>query len=190
MAFLCRIGKHSSSGCKCSACGATRDQQHDWHKDCEKCGRCGLARVGKQRWPGCKCDACCASREQEAAAAPMDVTRPEIQRESAEKVVKQATRAFFEKCGTSWTHQPWLEFLNGVRATVSAKELSDAEIGQILEAEAGAERQRRTRAAVPSTPKPPQREQLGKKDGPPAAPQTNPLAAEPGPPPRRPAPPP
>jgi len=76
------------------------------------------------------------------------------QREPVEKVVKQATRAFFEKHGTSWTHQPWLEFLNGVRATVSAKELSDAEIGQILEAEAAAERQRRTQAAAAQTPKP------------------------------------
>ena len=84
-------------------------------------------------------------REQEKQAV---VSLPQQEtREDARKTVRQATHIFFEKYATSWNHQAWLEFLNGVRATVSAKQLSDAEVGQILEAEAAAERQLRSRWA-------------------------------------------
>lgn len=63
-------------------------------------------------------------------------TISEAQRENAKKLVLQATSGFFQKYGTSWTHQLWLEFLGEVRRHVSVNMLSDAEIGQILEAEA------------------------------------------------------
>lgn len=78
----------------------------------------------------------------------------EVPHEYTQKAVQQAARTFFGKHGTSWNHQLWLEFLNEVRATISAKEMSDAEIGQLLEAEAAIERKRRIGSAAAPTPKP------------------------------------
>jgi len=57
--------------------------------------------------------------------------------------VREATRKFFERYGTSWDHQALLEFLNGLRATIRETQFSDAELRQILEAETAEERQRR-----------------------------------------------
>ena len=85
MAFKCKIGLHSWNGCKCSGCEKTRDEQHDWTKDCEKCSKCGKARekqhdwskdcekcakCGKTRenphdWKGCKCSKCSKTRDEQ-----------------------------------------------------------------------------------------------------------------------------
>jgi len=42
MSFKCKIGFHDWNGCKCSACGKVRKQQHDWSVDFEKCSICGF----------------------------------------------------------------------------------------------------------------------------------------------------
>lgn len=44
MTFKCKIGLHTWDGCKCSACGKVRKDQHDWSKDCEKCSKCSNKR--------------------------------------------------------------------------------------------------------------------------------------------------
>jgi hypothetical protein len=92
-----------------------------------------------------------AAKVLSAAAQPRKDSIVDAQREGARRLVRQGTRRFFDKYGTSWNHQAWLEFLNGLRSglrpNVSAEELSDAEVGQILEAEAAMERQRHPRAA-------------------------------------------
>jgi len=67
--------------------------------------------------------------------------------EDPHSIVQHATQAFFEKNGTSWNHALWLEFLRGVRTTVSEKQLSNDQVGLILEQEALVERQRRERTS-------------------------------------------
>lgn len=64
MAFKCTFGMHEWSGCKCSSCGKARDEDHDWAKDCEVCGRCRKTRIGAHRWDGCKCLTCRRTRDQ------------------------------------------------------------------------------------------------------------------------------
>jgi len=46
MSLSCKIGLHSWDGCKCVACGKTRDENHDWSKGCEKCLKCGKINAG------------------------------------------------------------------------------------------------------------------------------------------------
>jgi hypothetical protein len=66
MNIKCILGFHKWEGCKCSACGKTRDQDHDWSKDCEKCARCGASRANNHQWNGCKCSACGKEQHQRA----------------------------------------------------------------------------------------------------------------------------
>jgi ankyrin repeat protein len=61
MALKCMVGMHAWSGCKCSQCGSTRDEGHDWTADCEKCARCDKTRSGAHAWSGCKCSRCGAT---------------------------------------------------------------------------------------------------------------------------------
>jgi len=63
--ILCLIGLHKWQGCKCTACGKTRDQEHDWGKNCEKCSRCDVTRTDTHKWAGCKCTTCGKTRDQE-----------------------------------------------------------------------------------------------------------------------------
>ena len=65
MAFKCKIGLHTWDGCKCSKCGKTRDEQHDWSKDCEKCSKCGKTRYNQHDYSkDCeKCSKCSKSRD-------------------------------------------------------------------------------------------------------------------------------
>ena len=62
MPFMCRLGMHSWSGCKCLSCGKTRDEGHDFHRDCEECSRCGKTRENAHDWDNggghCKCCVC------------------------------------------------------------------------------------------------------------------------------------
>lgn len=64
MSLLCRIGMHKWKGCKCDACGKTRNQDHDWSKDCEKCSHCGQTRTNSHKWSGCKCSTCGKTRDE------------------------------------------------------------------------------------------------------------------------------
>jgi len=50
MSIRCIIGAHPWKGCKCTQCDKTRDEHHDWSKDCEKCHRCGKIRDVKHNW--------------------------------------------------------------------------------------------------------------------------------------------
>ncbi len=63
MGLSCILG-HTWSGCKCSKCGRTRDEGHDWSKDCEKCSKCGRTRDEGHDWSGCKCSKCGKTRDE------------------------------------------------------------------------------------------------------------------------------
>jgi len=63
MNLKCVIGMHEWSGCKCSTCGKTRDEGHDWVRDCEKCAKCGNVRASAHTWNGCKCSTCGETRD-------------------------------------------------------------------------------------------------------------------------------
>jgi hypothetical protein len=91
---------------------------------------------------------------QQLATSPdlLDSPTNEELREGARKAVRQAASAFFEKHGTSWDHEAWLEFLSAVRPSVSAEQMPDAEIGELLEAEAALSRS--TQEAEPLQPAP------------------------------------
>jgi len=65
MSFKCKIGLHSWNGCKCSKCGKTRDEQHNWSKDCKKCSNCGKTRENQHDWKGCKCSKCGITRDEQ-----------------------------------------------------------------------------------------------------------------------------
>ena len=58
MTFKCKIGLHSWDGCKCSECGKTRDEQHEWSMDCEECSKCYTTRESQHSWNGCLCEKC------------------------------------------------------------------------------------------------------------------------------------
>jgi HEAT repeat protein len=62
MSISCSIGFHNWKGCKCAICGKSRDQAHDWSKDCEKCSKCGQVRVNQHKWNGCRCLLCGVTR--------------------------------------------------------------------------------------------------------------------------------
>ena len=61
----CKIIGHSWLGCKCTRCGETRDEEHDFHPTagkCEqKCSACGKAEELPHEWNGGKCKRCGAS---------------------------------------------------------------------------------------------------------------------------------
>ena len=61
----CVLGFHRWDSCTCTKCGKTRDQDHDWSKDCERCGRCGTTRKNAHQWNGCKCKTCGSIRDQD-----------------------------------------------------------------------------------------------------------------------------
>jgi hypothetical protein len=88
MSIKCKLGFHNWNGCKCSDCGKTRDEQHqwtkdcekcsicdktrdnlhNWSKDCEKCSKCGKTRENKhswEGWKGCKCTYCGITRDEQ-----------------------------------------------------------------------------------------------------------------------------
>ena len=54
----CLIGRHHWEGCKCTKCGKTRDEGHDWATNCAKCARCGKTRDVAHDWKRCKCTKC------------------------------------------------------------------------------------------------------------------------------------
>ena len=58
MNLKCLLGFHERSGCQCSKCGAGRDKDHDWFRDCEECAKCGKTRANQHTWDGCKCTSC------------------------------------------------------------------------------------------------------------------------------------
>ena len=51
MALRCKFGYHTWKGCKCSECGKTRNELHEWTRDSDfcNCSRCGASRslIGK-----------------------------------------------------------------------------------------------------------------------------------------------
>jgi uncharacterized protein (TIGR02145 family) len=66
MSFNCKIGFHSWNGCNCIHCGKTRDEQHDFSKNCEKCSKCGkIPDMDQHNWSDdCeKCSVCGKTRE-------------------------------------------------------------------------------------------------------------------------------
>jgi hypothetical protein len=66
MTFLpCKLGSHTWEGCKCKFCDKTRDQEHDWSKDCGICYKCGKTRIVEHFWNGCFCKICGKTRDEE-----------------------------------------------------------------------------------------------------------------------------
>ena len=65
MRIKCLFGRHLWDGCKCSECGKTRDEEHDWSSDCQKCVRCKMTREIAHEWDGCKCTGCGKTRDEE-----------------------------------------------------------------------------------------------------------------------------
>lgn len=59
----CRLLGHNWNGCKCSRCGASRDEGHDW-QGC-KCSCCGAYRDEEHEWLGCKCKICGKTRDED-----------------------------------------------------------------------------------------------------------------------------
>ena len=58
MPIRCSVGMHKWSGCKCPTCGRTREEGHDWSKDCQRCVQCGRTRKEGHVWAGCRCVTC------------------------------------------------------------------------------------------------------------------------------------
>ncbi len=56
MNFKCLFG-HKWDGCKCSKCGKTRNEAHDWSSNCEVCAECGKTRDGAHDWSS-NCEVC------------------------------------------------------------------------------------------------------------------------------------
>ena len=61
---ICPSEQHAWDDCKCSQCDKTRDEQHDWRQNCEKCERCGKTRTGAHMWVGCACSKCGELRDE------------------------------------------------------------------------------------------------------------------------------
>jgi len=64
MNLKCILGFHRWNGCRCSACTKTRDENHQWSEDCEKCSACGKTRSLIHKWIGCKCIVCYKKRDE------------------------------------------------------------------------------------------------------------------------------
>ena len=62
--MACFFG-HKWDGCKCSKCGATRDEQHDWDLCKGICERCGKKQAEQHEWDGCKCSRCGKVRDEQ-----------------------------------------------------------------------------------------------------------------------------
>jgi hypothetical protein len=58
------FGVHRWNRCICTLCGKTRDEGHDWSKDCEKCVRCGMTQQDAHRWNRCICTLCGKTRDE------------------------------------------------------------------------------------------------------------------------------
>lgn len=55
--MACIFG-HKWNGCKCTKCGKTRDEGHDWNFCKGVCRICGKTRTPSHRWNGCICADC------------------------------------------------------------------------------------------------------------------------------------
>jgi Ankyrin repeats (many copies)/HEAT repeats/PBS lyase HEAT-like repeat len=71
MNLKCRLGFHEGTGCTCSKCGKTRNEEHDWKARkygwegqwCEKCAKC-YKENNAHIWNGCKCARCSDTRDE------------------------------------------------------------------------------------------------------------------------------
>src|ERR1035437_1979228 len=110
MLALCKILSfgHRWNGCKCSACGKTRDQAHDWQGPgqciCANCGKtdhrwhnckcfnCNAIRDKNHDWQGCKCFKCGKTRDQEH-----DFPR-------TQEYAREGGLCKCMSCGKTWAH--------------------------------------------------------------------------------------
>jgi len=66
MALYCLFGIHNWDGCKCTKCGKTKDENHEWDKkDCSVCKKCGKIKKENHNWDRCKCLNCGTVRDTE-----------------------------------------------------------------------------------------------------------------------------
>ena len=62
--MACLFG-HKWNSCKCSKCGKTRDEQHDFDLCKGKCKHCGKTQAEQHSWNGCKCSRCGKTRDEQ-----------------------------------------------------------------------------------------------------------------------------
>lgn len=64
MNLKCILGSHAWNGCRCLRCGKTRDEGHNWKRDCEECSGCKKTQPDAHDWSqDCeKCSRCEKSR--------------------------------------------------------------------------------------------------------------------------------
>jgi len=96
------FGFHQWSGCVCTSCGKTRDQEHDWSKECEKCAKCGKRRINGHTWNGCKCEKCGEKRDENHTWGPSR-RNTSLGFGSDCNCEKCNTRAFICSCGQVFT---------------------------------------------------------------------------------------
>jgi len=100
MNFKCLLG-HDWDGCMCTRCGRTRDEGHDWSKDCEKCTKCGMIRSGAHKWSGSVCSLCgCVGNDSGPTPmqAPMETSNDNETRSMA-KFISQYRKKVSEYSG-------------------------------------------------------------------------------------------
>lgn len=61
--MACLFG-HKWDGCRCTKCGKTRDEDHQWDLCKGKCKICGKTRQPEHDWNGCLCSRCGATRDE------------------------------------------------------------------------------------------------------------------------------
>ena len=65
MHLLCLFNVHKYVGCECIRCHKTRNLDHDWSENCNKCLRCGMQREDEHDWKGCTCSKCGVKRNEQ-----------------------------------------------------------------------------------------------------------------------------
>jgi len=64
MSLICTILGHKWNLCKCTRCGAIREEKHVWDRCHGRCLVCGTTCAVEHKWDGCKCAKCGATRNE------------------------------------------------------------------------------------------------------------------------------
>ena len=115
MNVQCLVGFHRWRGCQCCRCGRTRDEQHDWRRDCGGCVRCGKKRPEGHTWDGCKCTMCGITKTDAAIRLLRDKTvGAEVPTLSEQEMIESlgekalpALIAFIREAKNNSTHVRW-----------------------------------------------------------------------------------
>ena len=92
MNFICMLGSHKWQGCKCTACGEVRDQQHDWSGPVRNWER------GNWQWLN-KCKWCGKVRDVDYATSTR--LEAEVQRQEAQQEAQELSKRLQESLKSS-----------------------------------------------------------------------------------------